>query len=120
MHKHRPVIECLHDSTESSEILGCGSLEIDRNMDIRHTEAGNDTPLVCDGVVRCWERKIDDCLEATLPNRLKLCLCGLTGSAQSVTDGSETINLGQLWMRILRFAATHMRLTLHGGRKASH
>src|SRR5882724_1877352 len=76
MNKHRPRIECLHHSTERSEILGGGSFEIHRDMDIRHPKAGDDTSLVRQSVVRCWEGEIDDRYKPGLANHPKLLLCG--------------------------------------------
>ena len=95
MNKHRPLIECLHHSTERSEILCSRSFEIHRDVDIRHAKASNDTPLVRKGVVRGWEGEIDDGSKPGLANDPKLFLCGLAGSAEFVTNGAETVNLRQ-------------------------
>src|SRR5712671_3027954 len=101
MHKHPPLIERLHHSTESSEILRTGRFEIHRDMDISHTKSRNHTPFVCHSVVRCRQSKIDNRFKASLPNHPKLSLCRLPSSAQSLTNGTEIINFRHRCWKVL-------------------
>ncbi len=95
MDKHAPTIERLHHSAKGTEILWSGSFEIHWNMDVRHAEASNDTPLMGKSVIRRWECEVDDRLKAGLANGPKLTLGGLASRAKVVSDGTETINLRQ-------------------------
>src|ERR1043166_8981470 len=110
MHKHRLVIESVHHFTKGSKIFRSRTFEIHRDMNIRHAEASNDTPFVCQGVVRGREREIDHHLKTGLANDLELPLRWLPGSADSVTNGAESVNLGQPWRR--NFHLTNNKRTL--------
>ena len=95
MNEDPAVGERVHDAAKGAEILGSGRLEIHGDMDVSHAEAGNDTSLVGESVVRGWEGEIDDRFKAGFADDAKLVLGGLAGGAQSVTKGVETINFGQ-------------------------
>ena len=82
MDKHAPTVESIHDSAKRAEILGSRSFEIHRNMQVRHAEAGDDTPLVSKSVIGCREREVDDRLKTRLANRPKLMLVRLANGSQ--------------------------------------
>ncbi|MDR3401864.1 MAG: hypothetical protein P4L99_05125 [Chthoniobacter sp.] len=94
MDEHGPVSESFHHPAEGLEIARRRSFEIHRDMDVRHSEAGHDTPLVCEGVGRGWQGEIDDRLKARLANHLKLRLGWLPRRAEPVVHSTENADFG--------------------------
>ena len=95
MDKDTSAIKNLHHLAKSMEIPRERSIEIHRNMDVRHAEASDYAPFIGKSVVRRWKCEVDDRLKTSIVNRAKLTLGGLAGSAKFVTDGTETVNLRQ-------------------------
>src|SRR4029453_12979088 len=94
MDENASPFESVHDSTKRAEILRGRSLEINRDLHVRHTHAGNKAALVWKRVVGCGKCEIDDGVKASFMNQPKLCFCGLSRGGEFIAQGTEVINFG--------------------------
>jgi hypothetical protein len=82
MNKDFPVVQHIHDSAESVEIIRHWRFEIHRDVQIAHAQASHDATLCGESIVRTWQRKIDDCLETSFAKQFELTFLRLPASAQ--------------------------------------
>jgi hypothetical protein len=83
----------VHDTTKGAKIVGCGGLKIDRDVNVRHSQAGNDAAFVWERVIGGGKREIDDSIEAGFTDLPKLRFCGLAPSGKFVAEGVELVDL---------------------------
>lgn len=95
MNEDCAVIEGIHDSTESIEVLCSRSLETHRNVDVGHAKTSDNATFVWKRVVGTRKSEIDDGIEASFANLLELLLGGLAGGGEFVAERMEVVNAGQ-------------------------
>ena len=95
MYEDGAVIEGIHDSTESAEILRGRCLEIYRDVNVRHPEVSNNAAFVCEGIVGSREGEVNDGFETSFTELTKLFLAGLAGSGEFVAKRAEVVDVGE-------------------------
>lgn len=95
MNEHALAFESLHHPAEGLEILRGGRFEIHGDVDVRHTQTGDDASFVWQRIIGGWQCEVDNDLKAGLLNGLELARGWLAGGAEPFTDGAEAVDLGQ-------------------------
>src|SRR5689334_22587325 len=95
MNKYPSAIERRHRPAKSPEVSFSRSLEIHRDVDVRHPKTGHDAAFVRQRVIGSRKREIDHRLETRLANLTKLLLGGLAGRSQALVNRAKVVNLGQ-------------------------
>ena len=70
-------------------------MKINRDVNVRHAEAGHETAFVREGIVGGREREIDNGFKAGCADAAKLFLCRLAGSGESRAKGTEVVDIGE-------------------------
>ena len=79
--KDGAILEGVHHAAEGLEIPRGGGLEVHRDVNVGHAEAGDEAAFVGERVVGCGQGEVDDGLEAGVADGLELLGGGLAGGA---------------------------------------
>ena len=87
------VIEGIHNAAEGPEVLRGGRLEINRDVNVRHAEAGYKTAFVWECVVGSWQCEIDYGFKSSLADLSKLLLGRLASGREFGAKRPEVVDV---------------------------
>ncbi len=95
MNEDRAVIKSRHNAAEGAEVLRGRRLEIDGDMDVGHSETGDEAAFVRERIIGSREAEIDNGLKTSFADLAKLFLSGLPSGGEFRTERTEVVDVGK-------------------------